>query len=319
VKSDWTASDIPAQTGKFAVVTGANSGIGYHTALELARAGAHVILACRDSTKGAAAVRRIREQLPSAGIECVSLNLADLASIQRFAETVESRGKPIDLLINNAGVMAVPTRRTTADGFELQFGTNHLGHFALTGLLMPSLLRAESARVVTVSSIAHRQGKMEFDNLNGERRYKDLAAYNNSKLANLLFAFELHRRATAAGLPLLSIAAHPGVATTNLFSAGSRLDRQPLFSWLTEKFVPLLGQSDAQGAWPILYAATAEDAAGGDFYGPNGRFEFKGYPTHTKPSPQATDESAAAELWQISERLTHITYPALSPQAASTR
>jgi NAD(P)-dependent dehydrogenase (short-subunit alcohol dehydrogenase family) len=319
MKKHWNTADIPSQAGKIAVVTGANSGIGFHVALELARAGAHVILACRAPARGAAALQRLRAQLPSANVELLPLNLADLDSIHHFAATLEARPEPLDLLINNAGVMAVPTRRLTKDGFELQFGTNHLGHFALTGLLLPALLRSDLPRVVTVSSIAHKSGKFQPDNLNGERRYKDLAAYNNSKLANLLFAFELHRRATAAHTPppLLSIAAHPGVATTNLFSAGSQLDRQPLFSWLTEKFVPLLGQSDAAGALPLLYAATAPDARGGEYYGPHGFAEFRGYPTPAKIAPQARDLTAATQLWERSEELTGVHFAALHDQRAA--
>jgi NAD(P)-dependent dehydrogenase (short-subunit alcohol dehydrogenase family) len=319
MKKHWSTADIPPQSGKRAVVTGANSGIGFHISLELARAGAQVILACRDISRGEAALKRFREQLPNASIEALQLDLADLNSVRKFAEKIDARGEPLDLLINNAGIMAVPTRRLTKDGFELQFGTNHLGHFALTGLLLPALLRAESPRVVTVSSIAHKSGKFQLDNLNGERRYKDIPAYNNSKLANLLFAFELQRRAAAAHTPLLSIAAHPGVATTNLFAAGSRLDRQPLFSWLTEKFVPLLGQSDAAGALPILYAATAPDVSGGDYYGPHGFAEFKGYPVVAKPTALATDKTPAAQLWQRSEELTHVHYAPLTAPLHATR
>ncbi|HUO08967.1 MAG TPA: oxidoreductase [Phycisphaerae bacterium] len=318
MKPNWTPREIPSLTGKNALVTGANSGIGFHTALELARAGAQVILACRDSAKGAAAIERIRLQCPAAELSSIPLDLASLRSIHLAADAFNARQIPLDLLINNAGIMAVPTRHTTADGFELQFGTNHLGHFALTGLLLASLLRADAPRVITVSSIAHKQAKLEFDNLNAERRYRDLAAYSLSKLANLLFAFELQRRAAAAGLPLRSIAAHPGVATTNLFAAGSRLDRQPLFSWLTEKFVPLLGQSDACGAWPILYAATASEVSGGDFIGPRGPLEFRGYPTRARSSPIANDPRSAAKLWQLSEQLTHVQYAPLTPHFAAS-
>jgi NAD(P)-dependent dehydrogenase (short-subunit alcohol dehydrogenase family) len=228
--------------------------------------------------------------------------------VHRFAEALEGRHERVDVLINNAGVMAVPTRRLTKDGFELQFGTNHLGHFALTGRLLPALLRSEHGRVVTVSSIAHKSGKFQIENLNGERRYKDVAAYNNSKLANLLFALELERRAEAAHVPLVSVAAHPGVATTNLFAAGSRLDRQPLFSWLTEKFVPLLGQSDAAGALPILYAATASEVKGGEYFGPSGWMEFRGYPVACKCTATASDEGMARRLWERSEEMTGVRY-----------
>lgn len=318
MKKHWGIADIPSQRGKLAIVTGANSGIGFHIAMELARAGARVILACRDVTKGEAAVSRLKLTVPDASVEVGELDLADLASVHRFANGLEARAEVIDLLINNAGIMAVPTRRLTKDGFELQFGTNHLGHFALTGLLLPALLRAASPRVVTVSSIAHKGGKIQFDNLNGERRYSDLSAYKASKLANLLFAYELQRRATNAGTNLLSIAAHPGVATTNLFSTGSKLDRQPLFSWLTEKFVPLLGQSDAAGALPVLYAATAFEVAGGDYYGPSGWFEFKGYPVLAMPSALAADPALAARLWDVSEQLTRVNFKALAETHATS-
>ncbi len=273
---------------------------------------ARVVLACRDRMKGGEAVRRIQKEVSGGRVECVGLDLADFGAIREFAGVLAGRGEAIDMLVNNAGVMAVPRRRLTKDGFELQFGTNHLGHFALTGLLLPWLLRSRSARVVTVSSIAHKGAKMEWDNLNGECRYKDLWAYKLSKLANLLFANELQRRAAEAGVNLVSVAAHPGVATTNLFSAGSRLDRQPLFSWLTEKFVPLLGQSAARRALPILYAAVGCDVSGGDYYGPSGGLEYKGYPVLVKATAEAGDREVAGRLWSVSEELTHVTYGALA-------
>ncbi len=280
MKKHWTTTDIPSQAGRLAIVTGGNVGIGFCVGLVLGGGGGGVFLGCRDMAMGTAGVKRMKETLGGKGeVEAMGLDLASLESVRRFAEGVAGRGERVDVLVNNAGVMAVPTRRLTADGFELQFGTNHLGHFAFTGLLMPVLLKGERGRVVTVSSIAHKSGRMEMDNLNGERRYKDLAAYNNSKLANLMFALELDRRAGAAGLSLMSMAAHPGVATTNLFGAGSRLGgKQPLFSWLTEKFVPLLGHASERGALPILYAATAEGVKGGEYFGPDGWFEFKGWP-----------------------------------------
>ena len=217
----WTSSDIPEQTGRVAVVTGANSGLGLITARELARARATVVIACRDTDKGDRAVAEIRAQVPEADLEVRALDLADLASVRSFAARLGGERDSVDLLINNAGVMA-PPRRTTVDGFESQFGTNHLGHFALTGLMLPSLLAAPAPRVVTLSSGAHRIGKMDFDDLQGERSYNNWRAYGQSKLANLLFCFELDRRARAAGTKLMSLAAHPGYAATNLQFAGRR-------------------------------------------------------------------------------------------------
>ena len=217
----WTTERIPSQAGKTALITGANSGIGYQTALELARHGAHVLLGCRNEAKGQAALERLRREAPGASAEVVQLDMASLASIRAFAAAFPGRGIALDLLINNAGVMALPRRELTEDGFERQFGTNHLGHFALTGLLLPALLAAPAPRVVTVASLAHRDGKIEFDNLQSERRYKPWEAYGASKLANILFAKELDRRARAAHSRLLSLAVHPGVSTTsNCFTCG---------------------------------------------------------------------------------------------------
>jgi NAD(P)-dependent dehydrogenase (short-subunit alcohol dehydrogenase family) len=291
----WTTADIPRQDGRVAVVTGANSGLGFHAALELGRAGAEVILACRDAGRGDHALAKMRAEVPGGSFELRLLDLADLASVRAF-EAPER----VDLLLNNAGVMA-PPHRTTADGFELQFGTNHLGHFALTGLLLPRL--SDTARVVTASSGMHRVGKLRWDDLQSERRYQRWLAYGASKLANLLFTFELQRRAIAAGSALLSVAAHPGWASTELHANGGAL--QTLALALPTR---LLAQSGAAGALPTLYAATMPDVPGGAYLGPDGRFETAGSPAFVSASGAAQDEAQAARLWEISEDLTGVTY-----------
>ena len=302
----WTAADIPDQSGRRAIVTGANSGLGLHTALEIARHGGQVILACRDEGRGRAALERLLAEAPGAGAELRLLDLADLSSVRAFAAGV---GEPLDLLVNNAGVMALP-RRTTADGFEMQIGTNHLGHFALTGLLLPRLLASGDARVVTVSSGAHRVGRIDFDDLHGERRYQRWLAYAQSKLANLLFCFELQRRADAAGAALRSVAAHPGWAATNLQFAGPEMDAGLLgrVESLSMKVANVVvAQSDARGALPLLYAATM-DLSGGSYVGPDGPGELRGHPMLVGSSRAARDEVLAGRLWELSERLTGVTW-----------
>ena len=266
----WTAADIPNQTGKTALVTGANSGIGFHTALELARAGARVVVAVRDEARGKAAIWTPQAEVPDADLHLGLLDLADLGSVHRFAAQVMESTGPLDLFVNSAGVMGVPQRLTTRDGFELQFGTNHLGHFAVTGLLLPGLLTRPGARVVTVSSLAHEQGQIRFDDLQGEEGYDPWTAYSQSKLANLLFAFELDRQARTRRLDLVSVAVHPGVSATNLQIAGPRLGHHGLRTRCRLFLVRRMGQSAARGALPSLYAATAPEVVGGGFYGPNG-------------------------------------------------
>ena len=306
----WTAEQIPSQQGKTALVTGANSGIGYQAALELARHGAHVFLGCRDLAKGNAALARLQREAPGASAEVAELDMASLPSVRAFAGQYAASGRALDLLINNAGVMALPERQLTGDGFERQFGTNHLGHFALTGLLMPALLRAAAPRVVTVASLAHRNGKLEWDNLQSERKYVPWDAYNASKLANLMFALELDRRARAAGSRLVSIAVHPGVSRTSIADNGPGPgDLKMLFVF---KFATFLTQPDAQGALPTLYAATDPNARSGEYIGPDGFGELKGYPTVVKPRPHALDEAVAKKLWTVSEELTGITFPLLT-------
>jgi NAD(P)-dependent dehydrogenase (short-subunit alcohol dehydrogenase family) len=305
----WTAKQIVAQTGRIALVTGANSGIGYQAALELARHGAHVLLGCRNAAKGRAALERLLRAAPEASAEVVELDMASLASIRAFAAMFAARGVALDLLINNAGVMALPTRELTQDGFERQFGTNHLGHFALTGLLMPQLLASSAPRVVTVASLAHRNGKIEFDNLQSERRYKPWDAYGASKLANILFAKELDRRARAAHSKLLSLAVHPGVSITNIFANGP--GDKGLKAFAVRLLAPVMMQSDEAGALPTLYAATSPNAHGGEYIGPDGFKELKGSPVVVQPRPQALDQAMGERLWTVSEQLTGVVYPAL--------
>lgn len=298
----WTSEQMPDQAGRTAVVTGANSGLGLVTARELARAGADVVVACRDTGKGEAAAGSIREAVPAAAISVEALDLASLASIHAFAERFQAGRDGLDLLINNAGVMA-PPRRETADGFELQIGTNHLGHFALTGLLLDSLEGREDARVVTVSSTAHKIGRLDFDDLQSERRYGRWRAYCQSKLANVLFALELERRLRAKGSTVSSLAAHPGYAATNLQSAAPpALDRVVMA--VTNR---LLAQSAEMGALPSLYAATRSHLDGGLFIGPDGFEEQRGHPKVVRPVRAGRDEATAQRLWSVSEELTGVT------------
>jgi NAD(P)-dependent dehydrogenase (short-subunit alcohol dehydrogenase family) len=303
----WTAADIPRQQGILAVVTGANSGLGFHTALELARAGAGVILACRDKRKGKDAVARIRAQVRRACVFLERLDLADLSAVRAFAKNIVRKGK-LDLLVNNAGILAPPERETTVDGFEMQFGVNHLGHFALTGWVLPALLRAQRPRVVTVSSLAHGSANIDFSDLQAERAYSPWASYGQSKLANLLFSFELQARSAAARTRLLSVAAHPGLAATNILAAGPGMHGPSLPTVLLMMAGSLVCQSAAQGALPILYAATSPEVRGGRFYGPDGLGEFWGYPQEAWAAPQASDRNTALKLWQISEDLTGLNY-----------
>jgi NAD(P)-dependent dehydrogenase (short-subunit alcohol dehydrogenase family) len=299
----WTAEDIPDQSGRYAIVTGANSGLGLVTARELARAGAAVLMACRNLDKGHSAVEQVRAAVPGAQLQLEELDLASLASVRAFAERYRATHDGLDLLINNAGVMA-PPRRRTADGFELQFGTNHLGHFLLTLLLLDLMEGREDARVVTLSSTAHKMGRIAFDNLNGDRRYFRWNAYGQSKLANLLFALELDRRLRRKGSTVKSLAAHPGYASTNLQSAAA-----PLVDRLVMKVGnTVIAQSDEMGALPQLFAATEPDLKGGTYIGPDGPGEQRGHPTIVSPNSRARDEETALRLWQVSEELTGITY-----------
>ena len=315
VGSGWTVAKIPTQAGRRALITGANSGIGYHAALELARKGAHVLLACRNKALGDAALARLRAEVPDASAEVVLLDLASLESVCTFGAAELSLGEPLDLLVNNAGVMAPRRRQQTADGFEIQFGTNVLGHFVLTAVLLPALVRAavghpQRPRVVTLASIAHKQGQLNFDDLLSAKSYGPMVAYRQSKLADLMFAFELDRRLRAAAPPIsgvMSLAVHPGVANTNLFQVGEFNPIERLVRRGLGVAIGTLLNSEAQGAVPTLFAATSPDVVDGGYYGPQGLLEMRGGDVGpAKVAPQALDQTAAARLWSECERLTGI-------------
>ena len=293
-----TQAEISSQLDRTAVVTGATGGLGYETALALAKTGSEVILTGRDDRKAQSAIERISREVTGAKVSYEHLDLANLASVADFAQRMHAR-QSLDLLINNAGVMALPRRQTTADGFEMQFGTNYLGHFALTARLMPLLRRASGPRVVSVSSLAHRTGFIDFDDLQGARVYSSWKAYGQSKLACLMFALELQRRSDAAGWNLISNAAHPGFARTSLFASGPG----GLLSLATDFAAPLFGHSAADGARPILFAATSPEARPGAYYGPGGIGELRGAPAPALMMRQARDAAAAARLWDVSEKL----------------
>ncbi|WP_198653332.1 oxidoreductase [Actinocorallia populi] len=293
----WTVNDIPQQNDRTYVVTGANSGLGLETARALAAKGAHVIMACRDLDRGRAAQARIQ----GGRTEVRRLDLADLESVREFAAAVES----VDVLVNNAGIMMPPLRRT-AQGFELQFGTNHLGHFALTGLLLDRLSAGDAPRVVTVTSSLHRTGSIRFDDLNAEKSYSPIGHYAQSKFANVLFGLELDRRLRKAGSPVLSLLAHPGYAATNLQSSGP----VKLIALLGKPANLLLAQPAAHGAVPQLYAAAGSGAESGRFYGPSGFQEMRGrHPKEVRPVRAATDPDVAGRLWAVSEELTGVRFP----------
>ncbi|NED15587.1 oxidoreductase [Streptomyces sp. SID9124] len=302
----WSARDIPDQSGRTAVVTGANSGVGLLTARELARCGARVLLACRDERRGKEAADRIRYAVRGADVEFAALDLADLSSVREFA--ADYRADTLDLLINNAGVMALPYGRT-ADGFETQFGVNHLGHFALTGLLLPKLLAVEGARVVTVSSGLHALADVDMGDLNSERNYRRWIAYGRSKTANLLFVHELARRVAAAGGTLVAAAAHPGLASTNLHTAGARLEERRVAERVMG-LANLVAQPASAGALPTLYAATAPGVRPDSFTGPR-LLGWRGAPGPSWRADRTRDDVAGERLWVASEQLTGVTYPGL--------
>jgi NAD(P)-dependent dehydrogenase (short-subunit alcohol dehydrogenase family) len=289
------------------VVTGATGGLGFEIAVSLAQGCADVIVAGRNESRGREAAAAIRTLAPRSLVRYERLDLAELASVTAFARRLRSTGQPLDLLVNNAGVMALPQRRLTADGFEMQFATNYLGHFALTGLLLPLLRLSREPRVVQVGSLAHRMGRIDFDDLQGEQDYNPWTAYAQSKLASLLFARELQRRSDANEWNVLSSAAHPGYAQTDLFANGLGA-RNPL-ALLSRSLGRLLSQSAAAGARPALYAAASPSARPGEYYGPGGIFELKGPAALARLSAEAQNQAVARRLWEVSVQLTGVHWP----------
>jgi NAD(P)-dependent dehydrogenase (short-subunit alcohol dehydrogenase family) len=312
--TSWTPDDMPDLKGRVAVVTGASSGIGAEAAAALAAKGARVVLAVRDQAKGDTTAASILARHSRAQVSVSVIDMADLASVRDFAGRAAIELPQVDILLNNAGLGMQPARATTADGFERQFGTNHLGHFALTGLVLPLLLRAPAPRVVAISSFAHRSASIDFDDLQGERLYGGIKAYGQSKLANLMFALELDRRSRLHQTGLISVAAHPGVSNTGFMAATGRSRSFQVFGSIMAR---LLGQDAAHGAWSALYAATMPNVQGGQYWGPDGIMEIRGTPTLVKIYPQARDQSTLARLWDVSETLTGVTYGVLDQPLAA--
>jgi len=303
----WTALDIPDQTGRTILITGANSGLGLRSAEALSAKGATVLMACRNEQKAAVALESVKAAASGAEPEVVKLDLSDLASVRDTAAALNERLDSIDVLMNNAGIMAVPLARTV-DGFESQMGTNHLGHFALTGLLLPTILAAPAPRVVNVSSTGHRMGRMDVNDLNFDhRRYTRWGAYGQTKLANLLFSAELQRQALAADTSLVAVSAHPGYAATNL-TAGPATGAPGFFAPVLSAADGIFGQSDTMGALPQLYAASMPDVLADDYWGPDTFFEQRGHPTRVGRTKAARDKNTAKQLWDKSEELTGVTY-----------
>ncbi|WP_182881447.1 oxidoreductase [Microbispora sp. H10949] len=305
--TEWNASHIPDQHGRVAVVTGANSGLGLVTATELARHGAHVVMAVRDVAAGERAAEAIRRSAPRAGIEVRELDLASLASVRAFATGMTAGFPAIDLLVNNAGLVLLGPARTTADGFELQLGTNMLGHFALTGLLLGSLGRADAARVVSLSSITHKNARLDFDDLMSRRDFNASRAYGRSKLATTAFGLELDRRLRAAGSPVVSVVAHPGLSRSNLTPRA--WEHRGRIGRIFARGGLLVTQPAERGALPQLFAATAPGVRGGQFFGPSGLFETRGRVVEVRPSAHAADPAVGRRLWTAAEDLTGVTYP----------
>ena len=304
--SNWTAKSIPDLTGKIAIVTGANRGIGYATARALACSGATVILACRNKDKGEAAAQQIAQEHPKAKAAFMQLDLSDLALVHRFVDEFTSHYDRLDMLINNAGIMRTPFQKTP-DGFESQFAINHLAHFALTGLLLDLIIRTPQARVVTASSWGHSFGVIDFDNLNAEKYYDSGMAYAHSKLAGILFTYELQRRFESAGVDAIAAVVHPGWTATDLPS-GWTATKQPVGWRIIRMLHPLIGQKPEMGALPTLYAATAPDAQGGNYYGPTSWGGLRGCPAKARSSDRSYDTAVAAKLWAVSEELTGVRY-----------
>ncbi|MEZ4517151.1 MAG: oxidoreductase [Chloroflexota bacterium] len=310
----WSISEMPDQSGKIAIVTGANSGLGYESAQALVRKGAHVVIACRNQTKAAVAYDQLEACTPEPSLDSIPLDLSNLDSVRAFAEAFTAKYDRLDILLNNAGVMA-PPRGETTDGYEMQFGTNHLGHFALTGLLMPTLLATPGSRVVTVTSFANLMGRINFDDLQSKGTYTRYGAYGQSKLANLLFALELQRRLEAAGADTISVAAQPGLAHTNLQSNTVEASGNAAEGRLYGMVMGTLSMTAEEGALPQLYAATMPDVVGGQYYSPNFLY-FRGSPTTIAIPPQARSRETAARLWAVSEELTGVVYPLPEPASA---
>ena len=310
--SSWSPDDIGDQTGRVALITGANSGIGFETARALAEHGAHVVMACRNPEKARRAADDLENDLERSSIELLDLDLSDLVAVRRAAEQFLAEHARLDLLINNAGIMGTPYRQT-ADGFELQMATNHLGHFALTGLLLDRLLTSGPSRVVTVSSLMHRVGRIDADDVAGLKVGSTWAHYGTSKLANLLFSAELSRRLRTAGESTIAVAAHPGWTRSNLFGTGAAVGKGKVRTRASRAFGSHFGQSATNGAWPSLYAATAPDVESGQFIGPRRAFELFGLPAVDRPSKGARNAVDAARLWEISEQLTDVRYRLPAP------
>ncbi|QDX41206.1 oxidoreductase [Salarchaeum sp. JOR-1] len=311
--SDWTPADMSSQAGKTVLVTGANSGIGFEATTAFAAAGAHVVMACRSTDRGRDAKREIESEYPGASLTVRDLDLADLNSIRAFADWYRAEYDALHVLANNAGVMAIP-RSETAQGFETQFGVNHLGHFALTAHLLPVLRQTnDESRVVTQSSGVHERGRIDFDDLQSEDDYDKWTAYAQSKLANVLFAYELDRRLRTAGASVTSVACHPGYAATNLQLRGPEAEGSRLRTLAMKAANAVFAQSAEQGAWPLLYAATNPDIDGGEYIGPTGLFNMRGHPGQQESSERSHDENAARRLWTASEDLTDASYDLPDP------
>lgn len=302
---NWTASQIPKRNSGLAVITGSTEGIGYEDALALSSSGWNVIIMGRNAQKGAESIAKIHKINPEAKVSFQKIDLADLSSIKAFATRMTSKGQAIDLLINNAGVMTPPKRLETTDGFELQFGTNHIGHFALTAQLLPLLRKSSYARVVTISSIASSAGTINFDDLQSKSSYVPMKAYGQAKLANLMFALELQRQSEKHGWGITSLASHPGVSRTNLLITGAG---RWSVAGIVRTFLPFLFQPSAQGALPTLYAATSPDAKGGVYYGPDKMGETRGFPSIAKIPEQAKDLNVSLKLWNISQELARVEF-----------
>lgn len=311
----WTEDQTPDQFGKTVLITGANSGLGFENARALAAKGARVVLGCRNPEKALAAMERIKLHVPSANLEYLPLDLSSLGSIQDAAEQFRRTQQRLDILINNAGVMLLP-QSTTEDGFDMQLGVNHLGHFALTGLLIDMLLKSPNARVVTVSSLAHQRGQIYFDDLQLRSSYGRFKAYAQSKLANLLFCYELQRKLTAAGATTISVASHPGAAATNLGVPMFEAMQLSLLVKVAEKVAPLIGQSAANGALPSLYAATAEGVKGGRYFGPK-FYEVFGAPVEVQSKRLSHNQEVAQRLWEVSRTLTGVGFEALERETVA--